>query len=182
MNVFPLRPDCNRYQNLVFASKKDWVLLRQFDEGRLIQSWTPPFVEILREDKFNRNLPPSDFPHLAVAVPVFSLKAVNVLRGMLEENGEILPLSCTEGEYYAFHVTTFIDALDESNSEVERFKTDGSIMQVLKYAFCGNRLSGATIFKIPQFPGSEVYVTDKFRKLVIDSGLLGFEFINVWEG
>ena len=122
MNVFELAPDCNRYQNLVFASKKDWAILDQFDEGRLIQSWTPPSVKVLRDDKFNRNLPPGDFPHLAVAVPVFSLRAVNVLRGMLEENGQILPLSCTEGEYYAFNVTTFIDALDESHSEVKRFK------------------------------------------------------------
>ena len=55
-------------------------------------------------------------------------------------------------------------------------------MRVLKYAFFGDRLAGATIFKIPQFPRSEVYVTDEFRKLVIDNGLLGFKFINLWEG
>ena len=181
MNVFELAPDCNRYQNLVFASKKDWAILDQFDERRLIQSWTPPSVKVLRDDKFNRNLPPGDFPHLAVAVPLFSLRAVNVLRGMLEENGQILPLSCTEGEYYAFNVTTFIDALDESGSEVKRFK-DGGVMRILKYAFFGDRLAGATIFKIPQFPRSEVYVTDEFRNLVIDNGLLGFKFINLWEG
>jgi hypothetical protein len=138
-------------------------------------------VEVLRDDKFNRNLPPSDFPHLAVAVPVFSLRALNVLRGMIEENGEILPLSCTEGEYYVFNVTTFTDALDESLSGVKRFK-DGGVMRVLKYAFFGDRLCRATIFKIPQFPRSEVYVTDKFRNLAIDNGLLGFKFINLWEG
>ncbi len=182
MNVSALRSDCNRYQNLVFASRKDWPILDQFDAGRLIQSWAPPSVKVLRDDKFNRNLPPGDFPHLAVAVPVFSLRAINVLRDMLEENGQILPLSCAEGEYYAFNVTTFIDALDESHSEVERFESSGRIMQVLKYAFFSDRLAGATIFKIPQFPGSEVYVTDKFRKLVIDNSLLGFKFVNLWEG
>jgi hypothetical protein len=128
------------------------------------------------------NLPPSDFPHLAVSVPVFSLRALNVLWGMLEENGEIFPLSCTEGEYYAFHVTSFIDALDESHSEVERFESSGRIMQVLTYVFFGDRLTGATIFKTPQFPRSEVYVTDKFHKLVIANGLLGFKFANLWEG
>lgn len=55
-------------------------------------------------------------------------------------------------------------------------------MRVLKYAFFGDKLGGATIFKIPQFPRSEVYVTDAFRNLVIDNGLLGFKFVDVWEG
>jgi hypothetical protein len=52
MNVFALRSDCNRYQNLVFTSKKDWAILDQFDEMRLIQYWTPPSVKVLRDDKF----------------------------------------------------------------------------------------------------------------------------------
>jgi len=25
-------------------------------------------------------------------------------------------------------------------------------------------------------------VTDKFRTIVMDNGLIGFEFVNVWEG
>ena len=100
---------------------------------------------------------------------------------MLTGNGELLPLSCGEGEYYAFNVTTSIDALDESNSEVERFESSGRIMLVLKYAFFGVRLSGATIFKIPQFPRTHVYVTDKFRKIVINNHLTGFDFVNLWE-
>ncbi len=180
MNVFALRPDCNRYQNLVCTSEKDWTILRQFDQGRLIESWTPLSVEVLRDNKFNRNLPPSDFPRLVAAILVFSPRAVNILRGMLEENGEILPLSCNEGEYYAFNVTTFVDALDESNSEVKRFK-DGGIMRVLRYVFFPDKLRGASIFKIPQFP-RQVFVTDKFRKVVIDNKLLGFEFVDLWEG
>jgi len=100
---------------------------------------------------------------------------------MLEENGEILPLSCNEGEYYAFSVTTLIDALDESKSQVERFESSGSIMRVLEYAFFGDKLGGATIFKIPQFPRSEVYVTGKFHKLAVENDLLGFKFIKIWE-
>jgi len=182
MIVFELVPNCNRYQNLGCSSEEDWAKLPQFDEGRLIPSWTSLSVKVLRDTKSNRNLPPGDFPHLTVGAPVFSLRAVNVLKDILLENGQIFPLSCSEGEYYIFNVITFIDALDESRSEVMRFESSGRIMRVLKYAFFGDRLTGATIFKIPQFPRSEVYVTDKFRKLVADNRLLGFSFPPIWEG
>jgi hypothetical protein len=99
---------------------------------------------------------------------------------MLQENGEILPLSCREGEYYAFNVITSIDVLDESNSEVERFES-GRIMHIEKYAFFGDKLRDATIFKIPQSK-ARTFVTDKFRKAVIDNSLTGFDFIKVWGG
>ena len=112
---------------------------------------------------------------------VFSVRAVNALRGLLRENGEILPLCCSEGEYCMFNLTTSIDALDESNSEVERFKTDGSIMKINKYIFFADRLHGATIFKIQQSK-AKVFVTNNFRKIVFDNGLQGFDFVNVWEG
>ena len=181
MNVFKLNADSNRFQNLVMLSNDDWSILRQFDGRHLLPSWTTPAVEVFRDDKFNRHLPPSDFPSL-MGVPVFSLRAASVLKEMLTGNGELLPLSCSEGDYYAFSVTTSIDAPDESNSKVERFESSGRIMLVLQYAFFADRLSGATIFKIPQFPRTHVYVTNKFCKMVIDNGLLGFEFVNVWEG
>jgi hypothetical protein len=181
MNVFELTPDCNRYQNLVFTSKEDWRILDRFDGKCLLPSWTPLAVKVLRDDKFNRGLPPGDFPHLASGVPVFSVRAVNVLKRMLQENGEILPLSCSEGEYYAFNLTTLIDALDESDSEVKRFEHSGRIMRVLKYAFFPDKLHGATIFQIPQ-SRARIFVTDEFRRAVMDNNLVGFEFPELWEG
>jgi hypothetical protein len=183
MNIFKLTPDCNRYQNLVFSSKEDWAIFDRFDGRNVLPFWTQPVVQVLRDKKFNRNLPPGDFPNLFLpGVPVFSLRAVDVLKNMLQENGEILPLSCNEGEYYAYNVTTTIDALDESKSELERFKSSGRIMEVSRYVFFGDRLIDASIFKIPQFPRTDVYVTDKFRKIVDDNHLIGFDFVNLWKG
>jgi hypothetical protein len=101
---------------------------------------------------------------------------------ILEENGEILTLSCTEGEYFAFNVATSIDALDESLSDIRRFESSGRIMRAVRYAFFGDRLKGAAIFKVPQIPRSEVYVTDRFQKVVIDNHLTGFDFASLWEG
>ena len=181
MNIYQLSADSNRYQNMVAVSKKDWIILDKIDGLPLLSSWTAPTIEIFRDNKFNSNLPPSDFPSLLPGVPVLSPRAVNVLKTMLSENGEILPLSCSEGEYSAFNVTTSIDALDESNSEVERFDSSGRIMRILKYAFFADKLGGATIFKIPQ-RRAIVFVTDAFRKMVIDNALVGFEFVSLWEG
>lgn len=180
MNIFILRADGDRYQNLIFTLKKDLAIVKQFGNTNLLSSWSEPAVEVFRGDKLHRNLPPSDFPSLT-GVPVFSARAVNALQRLLRQNGEILPLSCSEGEYYAFNLTTSIDALDESNSKVERFRSDGSIMQINEFVFLSERFGGAAIFKIPQSK-AKIFVTDRFRKMVMDNGLLGFEFVNVWKG
>jgi hypothetical protein len=182
MKIFKLIADCNRYQNLVFTFEEDWAILDHFDGRNLLHHWTRPVVEILRDNKFNKNLPAGDFPNLFLpGVPVFSLRAVNALKAILEKNGELLPLSCVEGEYYAFNVTKLIDALDESKSELKRFKSGGGIMQIHKYVFFGEKLTDATIFKIPQFRRTVVYVSDKFQRTVLDNHLIGFKFVEVWE-
>ena len=43
------------------------------------------------------HLPKGDYPHLLLSLPVFSLRAVEALRDLLEGNGEILPTTC-EGD------------------------------------------------------------------------------------
>jgi hypothetical protein len=182
MIVFILSADANNYQNLTFLDEKDWDILQDFDGTPQKNSWNKPKVEVIRDNEANLNLPASDFPSLASHVPVFSQQAIMILNGLLKDNGEILPLSCQKGAYFAFNVTRVVDALDQSSSIVKRFKSSGRIMDIVEHKYYKDKLSNLTIFKIPQVSLMNVYVTDHFVRIVQSNSLKGFEFQKVWEG
>jgi hypothetical protein len=180
MNVYSLDADSDRYQNLVLLREDDWVRLRdKFEGAPMASTWEPLLVEILR-DRVHRNRPRSDFPSLDGVIPVFSERAIAAMRDLLEPRGEILPLRCHEGTYFAYNVTRVIDALDETRSELERFD-DGRVMWIDRPAFFPDRLAGEVIFKIPQ-SRARVFVTDPFAQRVHERGLAGFALRPVWSG
>lgn len=179
MNVYELDADANRYENLYFPNEEVVALLLDaFDRRPLAETWVPYEVKVLR-DRAHRGRPPSDYPSLHGTMPVFSARAVEALRDLLEPNGEILPLTCPDGEYYAYNVLTVLDAFDEEHSECRRF-TSGDIMHVAQYAFFGEPLVGATIFKLTRLRRSRNMVTDAFVKRVTGAGLTGFWFVPLW--
>jgi len=180
MNVYILNADMNRYQILVAVQEDAWDEFEQFDGTPLDKPWTPVEMEVFRDYNFNQNRPSSDFPALASHIPIFSNRAVKALEDILNENGELLPLNCAEGDYSAFNVTCMIDALDIEHSDLEFFKSSGRIMNVIKYEFLNDRLANSSIFKLPQLPLMRVFVTDKFVERVQETKLTGFNFKLVW--
>ena len=100
----------------------------------------------------------------------------------LEKYGEFLPLICDEGNYWTFHVTHFVDALDEKASEILRATDDPSlVLMIHKHVFRPEKLKGNLMFKLPQSRGrGPFYVTDPFVDLIRASGLTGIEFKRVW--
>jgi hypothetical protein len=122
-----------------------------------------------------------DFPSLATHVPVFSEAALSVLGAELQRCGEVLPLDCPCGRYYAFNVTRILDVLDTARSDIRIFKATGRVQRIARYAFRDEEIGGEFIFKIPQVPLMDVFVTDRFVKLVKEAGLRGFLFLAVAE-
>lgn len=120
-----------------------------------------------------------DTPGLTTHIPVFSPGAVLALGDSLEENGELLPITCEGQEYYLLNVTRLVDALDESNCQIERFD-DGRIMTIDRYSFVEEKLIGVVLFKLPQDPLGYVYVTDRFVNRVNGARLKGFKFPLIW--
>lgn len=180
MNVYILDSDANRYQNLVPVREADWDVFDAFRGTPIGASWSPVKVEVLVDD-LHKNRPPSDFPSLATDVPVFSQRAAEALGDLLEGNGELLPLDCDEGVYYAYNVTHVVDALDVAQSEFKRFES-GRIMDIVQHVFQPEKLAGLTIFKLPYMRVSRVYVTDDFVRRVQETGLTGFDFRPAWSG
>ncbi len=96
----------------------------------------------------------------------------------------MIKLDCVDCEepYFAFNVTTTVQALDLDRSELKRFESSGRIMRVIRYCFYPERLKGLTVFKLPELPLQNVFVTDPFVQRVQEGKLVGFNFKLVWEG
>jgi hypothetical protein len=181
MNLFELRADSNRFQNLVFEKESDVLgITQQFSGDPVRKPWRPPRVLPL-QDSASKLLPPSDFPNLYGLIPVFSRRAIDALGPYLERSGELLSLESDEADYYALNVTCVVNVLDETASEVERFP-DGRVMLIKRHAFVDDiesRLHGNAVFKIPQRRRSVCYVTDAFVSAAQQHELIGFMFRRV---
>lgn len=130
-----------------------------------------------------RKAPGEQFQLVAGGGLVFDARALEALGDLLEGRGELLPLDVQddEEEYRLFNVTRVSDALDEDQSELKRFSSDGRIMRVVRFAFDADRLAGETIFKLVQRPNYN-YVTEVFRERAEAAALTGFRWREpVWQ-
>jgi hypothetical protein len=176
MKVFELRTDPRRYCNFALSKPEEATIYDAFDGAPLATTWRA--VTMTPADVPDDQAELGDYALLGT-IPVFSLRAVDVLLDMLKESGELLPLRYRRGEYFAYNVTLFLDALDAKASAVTTFST-GRVMAVHTYAFDSAKLVQRSIFKIPELPKAHVFVTDVFVERVKASKLTGFDFPLLW--
>ncbi len=122
----------------------------------------------------------NDYPCIG-QVPVFSGRAVSVLRDLLEPCGELLPLISDVGEYFAFNILAKSEALDVENSEAD-FDPDAgkeTAFSIDRFEFHEDKIGEHAIFRLREFPAYE-FVTDTFKQRVDDAGLNGMQFSKVW--
>ncbi|WHY79978.1 hypothetical protein QNH20_12895 [Neobacillus sp. WH10] len=181
MKIWQLSCQCEKYEILSFMNDEDSDLFRENFRGvPMKETWIPIQVGTYKEGN------ESDYPDGLLSPPVFSEKAVHVLGGLLQGKAELLPLYSTKyKKYYAINVVNVLDCIDGENSEVKRYRT-GSIMKYKKYAFVQQAIKGQDIFKIvdheeKKIKKTSVFVSDLFRNKVLNSGLKGFDFIEVWD-
>ncbi|WP_139796394.1 imm11 family protein [Sporomusa malonica] len=166
--------DVNNFDNLTTLKQEDWELLR-FDGRKLADTWTPIAVRVIEDRK------KSDTPGLSGGVPVFTPMAIAVLKDLMGDTVEVLPLRCRKGEYYAINVLDVVNCIDYEKADFERFKSSGRIMLFNKYAFKPECVKGKHIFKIIDEPVRRPFVSDEFRNSVLENGLVGFKFELVWD-
>ena len=180
MNIYRLQAEREGFRWLALAQEPDRGLLSVLQGLPAAAAWRTPLVAATEIDFEGRTLTIlPDFPVFTTPA-VFSRRAVDALLDLLAESGEILPLSCDEGDFFVFNVTQPLDALDESASELRRFGRDGGgrVKQIVRHAFLPERVT-ASIFRIPQKP-LRLYVTQRFVDRVEGAGLTGFRFSSVW--
>jgi hypothetical protein len=177
MTVYELRADAEAYRWLTMLLDVDFDVLAGLEGIPVGSAWERYAVEPI-DDDLNAGKSLGDFPTLGTT-PTFSQHAVDALRDMLLENGELLPLTSDAGQFYAYNVTRVVDALDEHRSELKRFR-DGGIMRVIRHEFRSEIVADLAIFKVPQLTRGPVFATDAFATRVREAHLKGFVFEEVW--
>ncbi|MDB5056270.1 MAG: hypothetical protein JWM44_4320 [Bacilli bacterium] len=122
----------------------------------------------------------SNTPYFTSGIPVFNDKAIQVLHDFIKGKVEILPLVYNEDKLYALNIINVLDCIDYMKAEVKKSRS-GTITGFIKYAFKMDNVENEYIFKIPELLSTKIFVTDAFRNKVIENGLKGFKFIEVWD-
>ncbi len=122
------------------------------------------------------NKPIGDVFSVEVSSFCLNEKAYQVLKPYLEKYCQIFEILSQDEKIYVVNVTNMINCLDYDKSEIKRFQSSGRVMRVIKYAFKTDKLENEIIFKLPEFPKSIPYVTEKFKKIVEKNDIKGFKF------
>lgn len=104
-----------------------------------------------------------------------------MLRDLLINNAEILPLDYEEGDFYAINVVNVMDCIDYEKLKYKTFRDGKRIMRFTKYVFDEGKIEGANLFKIKDEPLKRPFVSDEFRKRVFENYLTGFKFELAWD-
>jgi hypothetical protein len=182
MDVYTLGSLPDEYAALLTVDDGDLDRLQPFDGSPMADAWSP--IRMHWETEGGDPIP--DFDITVGGGLAFNARALEALGDLLEGRGELLPVNVEGdggGPHWVFNLTHLSDALDEERSDVARFKSSGRIMDIDRYEFDPERLSGETIFKLAQRPRSQYYATDEFRVRVEEAGLTGFDFRQrIWSG
>ena len=152
-----------------------------------LETWEPQRVWYHPLD-FQEDKGLANFPGWDAAAIVCDLNTQAIIRKLIEDHVEFLPLVYYEGfadkeidsKYFAINVLQILDCLDYERCEFTRFKSTGGIRSVRTFEFKPDCIGGIPIFKLPILRSIRTYVTDEFKQLVEDNNLTGLEFSKVW--
>ena len=176
MRVYRYVADSDKYECIAPMSATDRKITERFFECRpLFETWKSISVSC---DATMGGA--GDFPSLYGNIPVFSYRAWEALRPLIENFVEALPIKYPSGQlYYAINVLNIIDVLDRDRAELKLFP-NGKVMRVARYSFNDGALRGQHVFKIPDTSGIELFVSSEFKKCVELQKLKGLIFQQVW--
>ncbi len=152
---------------------------RSFDGRSKLNGWEPPRVVPL--DKY---VGPehSDFSKLSgVSGLVTNEKGCKALRPCIKNDVEFLPLAYDDEVVYLMNVTTVLNCLDRTRSDVSYFEDTDEVIYVRRFAFKKDALKGAIIFRVREVPTYGPFVTDEFIEAYKDAGLEGLDFELAWD-
>ncbi|WP_082751471.1 imm11 family protein [Burkholderia sp. MSMB1459WGS] len=107
---------------------------------------------------------------------VFSERALDVLAPVLRDSGEILQVDAPIKDMSGFHVTRVIEnAVDMAAS---KFKVYPRATVFNKIFLLKSQIEGVDIFRLKESPAT-VFVSERFRELVEQNRLKGFDFSGI---
>ena len=167
------------FEWLLPVKSQDFEHLR-FDGTPRAMAWKPVMMKRLTQTDDGARCELGDFPACSGSNMLFvSAAAKALLEPVLREAGELLPLRCADGDFWALNVTRMIDAFDEDKADVLRSSDGKRILMIHRHAFLTERL-GPELFKLATDPRGLIYVTETFVKRVKATSLKGLDFKLVW--
>ncbi|NGQ97429.1 hypothetical protein G3578_20020 [Brevibacillus sp. SYP-B805] len=184
MKIWKLDLDVNRYLS-VTPLIDFWDVGNPISDSinRWLDTWHNPVMKIVKD----RRMAEGDvFSYLSMSV--CSPKVRGLLGPLVDDQVEWLPIILEskrnehEEGYAIMHITNLVDGLDFTKAEVKYFPSDPErIMSIPKYAFREEAVKGQHIFRISQMTRGDKLVSDEFRKVVIENGITGWVFTEVWD-
>lgn len=188
MQVFQLKADF-RFQSFFPYDPKDpqgeEIVKADIVQGRNVSkvaTWVPPPIFVNKPELERGNFTKVwGFNGFAV-----DTRACEVLKGIFDENCELLPFLPHEGEtFYRLNVLNIVDCLDAEKTKWKLQPNGEKSLQVEGYQFDPTRFNRGTLFKLPK-QSALLTVTgvfpekSDFKKLVEHEGLTGLKFEEVW--
>lgn len=174
MKIWEVSSDVTNFALIHLKAREDYDRWPYFGGQPLGDGW-----EVFK-GRFARGLPVGSFTYVGPGNLICQANVVAALPAKAREEVEVLPLDIKGHDVRLLNVINVIDCLDESRSDITRFKS-GRVLLINKYVFDEGRLRGVYLFKIPQLLRTEVYATDLFRSFIDEHGFTGLEFKQLWE-
>jgi hypothetical protein len=152
--------------------------------------WTPPKLRFYEpgesglpgDSKKRPRSKATDMPYVyGHGLLVVSARLVEQCGEVLRQFGELLPVECSEGTFFAYHCTHVLDCLDEERSRLSRSSADGRILNVYDPVFRPDRLSPRTVFRIPVGNPEIVFCDDQVHAMLTAAPLEGVTADVVWK-
>lgn len=176
MKLYRYNTDRDAYQGVgVSSSDHELVLSLHFQTSVMSCTWKPLTLRVNKDGPKRQG----DFPSLGnySKIPIFSQRAWDALCPLIGSRTEALAVKHLSGNpYYIINVLEKVDCLDEERSEVARRSYDGRITWVYKFCLKPDLIAGKNIFKTALKSGSDVIVSEEFRRVVEDNKLKGLVF------
>lgn len=182
-----LNEDCLRPDLVVYHDANGWFKtdqgFREYQANALIaagvagtsaENWFVPDLE--PSEAGNSSVGEWDYYMCGATMGVFSKRAIEILKPCFEKRFTVLPVMLSGIAYFTLRCEERIDCLDQSESVLEWFEKNVTIMSVKKLVFRKESFSdsGCCIFAIPELP-CELFCNESTKALIETSNLQGFE-------
>jgi hypothetical protein len=182
MSIYHVRPTIEKFKAFFFIDDDENLDLEfdgyfDFKGETLKDNWHGARVfarESFKEDE--GKLPMPDIIRFNASALAYSEKAVNVLKDVLEESGELLEFEYEDEKWWVHHVTNIVNAIDFEKSKLE-LESSGAF-EVTCTELDEKKLSNVCIFKqknISSLMGHD-NANMNFKALVESSNLSGVDF------
>ena len=178
--------------SVVLAGKSKYDALDLFGcrGDKKADRWPDPPPGIRWFDDDGRNLnkyKDPDISYVTVGGYVLSPQAAKLLRPIISDVAELLPLPFQGETWYFMNVFNQIDAIDKAKSRYKIYST-GETGYLIRPGFFPEKVPHAKLFTVPETPS--IYYAERhpddnpntFQNVVERNKLFGIKFHKVWEG